>query len=298
MQTRALIAIALLVAPLAGCIENMSDLRERISGSSTEVQPPMNETLKNATKNATKKVLPVARIDLFEKGGAKVFGSDFVAADAKIETTILGGKELSFVGSQSEALAPGAAIASHEWTFGDGASAKGSTVSHAYAETGGVFKVALKVTDSKGNVDTQRLELAVMPVLVVTNETLKGQIAAGFQGLNPGDQGLDRATHTFTIVAMGDDGRAYDHVGTLVRLSGGQTAVDVTMTITDAAGETLGSGTEIALEGLPAAEYTITVVLNAGAQADYSILVETSYQPQHPAVTAFFGGEGGEHGGH
>jgi PKD repeat protein len=55
---------------------------------------------------------------------------------------------MAFDGSGSSA-AGGATIVSYQWTFGDGTSGSGQTVSHAYPATGS-FPVKLTVTDSLG----------------------------------------------------------------------------------------------------------------------------------------------------
>lgn len=64
------------------------------------------------------------------------------------------GDLITFLGNQSTP-APGHQITSYVWTFGDGGTAKGSTVTHSYAITNGTttqtFTVTLIVTDEDGN---------------------------------------------------------------------------------------------------------------------------------------------------
>lgn len=54
-------------------------------------------------------------------------------------------------------------IVSYEWTLGDGATATGSVVSHAYSQDGS-YTVALKVTDNDGLIHTTSTTITVMNV--------------------------------------------------------------------------------------------------------------------------------------
>jgi len=57
---------------------------------------------------------------------------------------------------------PDGTIASYAWTFGDGTSASGVTVSHAYA-AGGTYSVTLTVTDNAAATSTQAQSVTVAP---------------------------------------------------------------------------------------------------------------------------------------
>jgi len=65
-------------------------------------------------------------------------------------------------------------IASRSWSFGDGASGSGVTLSHTYA-TGGTFTVALTVTDDSGETGIASASVTVTPWnLTVTGKKVKG----------------------------------------------------------------------------------------------------------------------------
>lgn len=61
------------------------------------------------------------------------------------------GSPISMSGAAS--VDPNGSVASYQWSFGDGGTASGATVSHSYA-TAGSFVVRLVVTDNDGLVDT------------------------------------------------------------------------------------------------------------------------------------------------
>lgn len=69
------------------------------------------------------------------------------------------GQAVNFNGSTSKP-APGRSIRSFEWDFGDGTSAGGAQVSHAYA-TAGTYTVVLTVTDDAGRVGTTTTSVTV-----------------------------------------------------------------------------------------------------------------------------------------
>ncbi len=70
-----------------------------------------------------------------------------IAAFSVTSPSPTAGQPVAFDGSASSD--PGGAIASYEWSFGDGESASGATSSHTYAKPGG-YTVTLKVTDTEG----------------------------------------------------------------------------------------------------------------------------------------------------
>jgi DNA/RNA endonuclease G (NUC1) len=65
--------------------------------------------------------------------------------------------------SAASSIDPNGSIASVEWNFGDGASASGSSASHAFAQDG-VYVVTVTVTDNDGLSDTASLSVTVSNV--------------------------------------------------------------------------------------------------------------------------------------
>ena len=66
----------------------------------------------------------------------------------------------AYGGLSDVAVAPWAGVASEQWQFGDGVSAAGSSVAHAYAAPG-VYTVTLTVTDTLGNATTTTRQVTV-----------------------------------------------------------------------------------------------------------------------------------------
>lgn len=309
-MTRALGIVALLlVAALAGCIENMSDLKDRVQGSNTDtVQPPVdaNATLKNATKKSA--LAPVARMDIYGAGGVKMYEADFTAVDAEFkDATPVAGDKLRFVGSGSEVLDKNATLSGYDWAFGDGKTAKGSTVEHAFeTPAGGVFQVVLTVTDSKGRTDTQKIKLAVMPsARVVVNESAEGSIDAPLPKLpSPvGDAQPTSNSQSFPFSIVGKvDGKDVKHLTTTVTVTGTSPgAADLDLAILDSEGtvvatSTAGGTTEtITLEGLEPMDLTAVVTLSTGAQATFTLAFDSVYEPVNHDVLGYLGG-GAHHG--
>jgi hypothetical protein len=63
------------------------------------------------------------------------------------------GQQIKFVAQVAGGFAP----YSYEWDFGDGETSNAATPAHAY-KTAGDFNVSLKVTDDRGNSDTETLK--------------------------------------------------------------------------------------------------------------------------------------------
>lgn len=171
-KTTTLLLVGLLAAlPLAGCIENMQDLKDRLGteeggeqttpASTTEAD--LNETAAdvatNATANATKP--PVARITVFGAAGALIYKSSFEAADPADPIPVKAPVTLQLLGSDSEALEPGATIADYSWDFA-GMAMTGAKVEHELTEPG-MYNLSLTVKDSKGATDTHNVSIAVAP---------------------------------------------------------------------------------------------------------------------------------------
>jgi len=76
-------------------------------------------------------------------------------------------QSVAFVGKDS--YAPKGGIASYSWDFGDGTTANGPAVEHAY-KTAGSYAVKLGVTDKEGGSDTANATITVRPVDVTPPE--------------------------------------------------------------------------------------------------------------------------------
>lgn len=63
-------------------------------------------------------------------------------------------------------------IASYEWTFGDGSTGTGATVSHVY-NTAGTYSAQLRVTDNSGLSSTKSVTITVNPVVVAPRSHVK-----------------------------------------------------------------------------------------------------------------------------
>lgn len=185
-KTLALVTLILVAAPLAGCIESMRDLKDKLDGSEAAVQQAsavVNETadaLRNSTKNTTNAKPPVARIAVFGANGALVYKASFVAADEAAPVAVEEGVELTLVGTDSEGVG-GATIKTYAWRI-DANTTTGPKATVKF-EGAGKHPVVLTVTDNNGLTDTQSLALVVPPkpfdvVLNLTTTQIVGSSAA------------------------------------------------------------------------------------------------------------------------
>ncbi|HLE96315.1 MAG TPA: hypothetical protein VI997_03010 [Candidatus Thermoplasmatota archaeon] len=355
-------ALVLLALPLAGCVENMQDLKDKVTGETVESssladatgQLPKADvkTVANTTANAK---APVARVSIYAEGGALVFKSSFAATETSVPTILQGGASITFTGSDSEAVDTRATLKEYVWTVtptkaamsaasssgsdegghahaddpglpplgsrdaghdhGDAAATAagamtmtGVSVQHAFPAEGGVFVVSLVVKDSLGASDAQSLVVGVNPAKVTKSVTYKDTVSAGHGYTLP--DGLpaepDRKMHSFNISGSIDDlpAKAEKAVLTLTGTSPG--AVDLDLSALNPAGEDAGasqtgssSAESLEITGLVAGDWTAVVSANVGAAADYELVIDVTYQPENPDVTALFGGAGGDgHGDH
>lgn len=118
---------------------------------------------------------PVARMDVFNPDGEKVYETDFQAESGDFvnsKASAFGANEtIRFSGTASEAVETGATIESYAWDFGDGATATGPNVEHAYQQFG-AFEPTLTVTDSEGVTDDITLRVVVFPAQIEWNTQL------------------------------------------------------------------------------------------------------------------------------
>lgn len=161
---------------------------------------------------------PVARAEIFNGTGVKVYESNFEAAGGETEA-VAKHEEITFTARPS--TDPDGSVEAFRWSFSDGASAQGKTVTHAYG-TGGIHEATLTVTDDRGVEDSITFQLPVRYLVGEDGEDLftgnaSGSFAAGGDDLVTGPaQEETRASHTFEIPdierspASSDDGSGDD----------------------------------------------------------------------------------------
>lgn len=91
-----------------------------------------------------------------------VSGGEPVAVVAVTPTSVHLFETVTFDASASTALS---AIVSYDWTFGDGATASGAVVNHAYQSTGS-FRAALAVTDAEQRIGHWEQVIAVQGIAI------------------------------------------------------------------------------------------------------------------------------------
>jgi hypothetical protein len=147
---------------------------------------------------------PVARAEVFNGTGVKIYESNFEAPGGETEAV---NKRETVTWTARPSDDPDGSVASYEWSFSDGASATGTTVKHAF-ETGGIHSATLQVTDDRGNTDTLDLEIPVRYLVSEDGEDLfdgnaSGSFAAGGDELAPGEaQENTREEHTFEVPSI------------------------------------------------------------------------------------------------
>lgn len=303
-----LTVIAALLA--AGCVQKAQPVDQALSATDSIVQDG-SRVAANATNDseAVKHQPPVARMQVFDAGGALAYESDFVAADTAAKLPVRGGGQITLLGGASEAVDPTAKITAWDWTFGDGGKASGRGVTHAFTDLGGVFKLVLKVTDSHALTDTLTVALPVAPTRIL-NETLafSGMIQAGTAGAGDAiagaggpSPGVDSATHSLEILTA-DQGYPVAFNGGTITLTTSDPTSDFDLYLMDAKGKVVASsasgpapgGTEqIKLKAgeLANGTYTIRAVLYSGANGSYTIGGNILYIVVNPQVQAIVGSE-------
>ncbi len=288
-------AVGLLTLPYAGCIENMRDLKDRLTGGSEAVEKTAlddaNSTVgksKTNLTNATKRLKPpVARISVYAANGALVYKASFIAEN-ETEAIIADGGTFKLVGADSEPIEPGATITKFAWTV-DGTGSEGRRV-EVNLSSPGMHVVTLQVTDSKGSTDAQTIRIGVPAVPFDETWTATGAQAAGvatpaaFVG-----QGSPQ-TFPFTILAT-KDGKTLKASNLRIVLGApppdpfpvGQQPADFTVTVTDPAGTVTTANAEppdfeaLSIDAVPAGDWTAQVDLNAGAAQGFTLAFTVTY---------------------
>jgi PKD repeat protein len=128
-------------------------------------------------------------------------------AEAGSDVTGVEDESLSFTGSGSD---PGGGPLTYAWTFGDGGTATGASVSHAFTQSG-TYTVTLTVTDSDGLAATDTCTATVSnvgPTAVITvgSGSEEGDIIS-FSGTSTTDTASDLPLLSYSWV-FGDGGTA------------------------------------------------------------------------------------------
>jgi PGF-pre-PGF domain-containing protein/PGF-CTERM protein len=110
----------------------------------------------DAADEYTAAVTVVDSEDRTDTATATVSVSESLTARADVPSSVGVNETFTADGSNSTGE-----IASYEWDFGDGTTATGASVDHAYGETG-TYEVTLTVTDSAGNEDTDTTTVEVV----------------------------------------------------------------------------------------------------------------------------------------
>ncbi|MFB6172857.1 MAG: PKD domain-containing protein [Haloarculaceae archaeon] len=147
-------------------------------------------------------------------------------------------------------------IASYEWDFGDGETATGETVAHAFASPGD-HRVTLTVTDAGGNTDTDAVNVTVTsedadPPVADAGPDRRVQVGrpVAFDGRGSSDDSGTVASYAWNFGDGSDPGRGavathtYDHTGTYT----------VTLTVADPSGKSASqTATVVVAESAPGA---------------------------------------------
>lgn len=266
-RTKILLVVGLLAAlPLSGCIENMQDLKDRLGAEEETAQPasvaeeetPTTPPVTNVTAKPLK--APVARVTVFGANGALVYKSSFKADDPTEPVFVKAPVKLQLLGTDSEALEPGAKISDYSWVFA-GMTMTGGKVEHELTEPG-AYPLNLTVKDSKGSLDWHNLTIQITPEPFTVVEELQtsGPIIGVAEGtsVQPASGSL-----TYTLALTIDD---KPHKATSLQFvtKGGQTC-DPIITVTAPDGTVTGPQDSGAQE---------TVSYTDAAEGAYEILIE------------------------
>lgn len=156
-------------------------------------------------------------------------------------------------------------IVAYDWTFGDGNTASGASVSHTYANAGS-YTATLKVTDDSGLSATRSATITVNPVVVVVPMA----VADIAMGLTVSRNGQARASAIVTV--RDSQGRAVPGVTVSGRWSGLVTGTvsgvtGSSGTVSFGSGQSRSSGTFT---------FTVTNAALAGYRYDAALNTETS----------------------
>ena len=291
----AILAVAAALA-LAGCIQNMGDLKDRLGATkeeesiaSTEVVAPPTTPTAPAT-NATPPKPPVARISVFGPNGALVYKATFAAEDPAEIVFVEEKSKLTLNAGDSEALERGVELTGFAWTL-NGAAVTGGRSATIEVGEAGLYTLLLTVTDAKGSRDTQTVKLGVAPKPFDVVTELTSEPIAGAQG-----QG-EAATLTFDLASAGDTPAT---VTAVVFEATPGAACDIVLDVLDPNGESLGAkdsasfgeAETITAGALAFGAYTISLApFVCAAPEGVPVTITVTYLPVVEAL-------GEDHGGH
>ena len=129
-----------------------------------------------------------------------------VASFTESAETVYVGEAINFDATGS--YDPDGSIVSYSWDFGDGATATGAIVSHAYSASG-TYTVTLTVADNDAATDTQTATKSVLPTIVQCQLTI-GVTGMGTTTPAPGAYLYDAGT-VVQVTAVPDSGYMLDH---------------------------------------------------------------------------------------
>lgn len=209
---KTLILLIAAMLSLAGCIANMTDLKDRAATTDEPVVPAaVDEPVKTDTADTDDDVVvpkkaPVARISAFGPNGALLFKSSFTAEDPAATLPVEEKSALKLIAGDSETLEPGANLTGFAWTL-NGKPLEGTRQATAELGEAGLYVITLVVTDSNGQSDSQTLKLGVAPKPVdIVTELVTGPIAGaegeGQAGAVSFDLALDGAGVPAAILAV------------------------------------------------------------------------------------------------
>ncbi|UCC92350.1 MAG: PKD domain-containing protein, partial [Thermoplasmata archaeon] len=158
-------------------------------------------------------------------------------AEAGADATGTEDEALSFVGSGSD---PGGGPLTYSWSFGDGGTATGASVTHAFTLSG-TYTVTLTVTDSDGLTDTDTCTATVTNVgptaaITVGPGTQEGDVIS-FSGTGTTDTTSDLPLLTYAWT-FGDGGTASGSTTTHAFVDEGTYIVSLKVTDDDGASDT------------------------------------------------------------
>lgn len=259
MRVPLALALALTLA-LGGCIQNMSDLKTRLSADdeaklqSASVTPAAGDELTPPDEDAK---APVARITIFGAGGVLLFKSTFVAEDLLSPLLVAPGENLTIMASDSEALE--GKLTDHAWDLA-GTRVTGSKAAASWTEPG-VYPVRLVVTSENGLTDAQIVTLGIAPPAfnVTQNQTSAQIVGATVDGKPVGND----ASVKFDVATAHAGKPAYLASVRLATVAADSCDVDVEVLDKDAksiargAAGGLGAAERIELGKLPEGTYTV-----------------------------------------